>query len=66
MLKEGVDFYFNESGYMVFSRQYHLNRGYCCKNGCLNCPWKTMRKEEKTKTEIFFLDVTENGSGTGD
>lgn len=40
MLKEGADFYFNEYGYMVFTKEYHINRGYCCKNGCLNCPWK--------------------------
>ena len=22
------------------SRQFLLNRGYCCENGCLNCPYK--------------------------
>lgn len=36
---EGVDFYFNEDGFMVFTETYHLNRGYCCKNKCKHCPW---------------------------
>ncbi|HXR84860.1 MAG TPA: DUF5522 domain-containing protein [Hanamia sp.] len=38
-LKEGIDFYFNESGLMVFTKEYHLKRGYCCGKGCQNCPY---------------------------
>jgi hypothetical protein len=40
MLKENIDFYINEDGYIVFTKEYHLKRGYCCKNKCLNCPWE--------------------------
>lgn len=43
---EKGDYYFNEEGLMVFTEQYHLKRGYCCKNICLNCPWNY--KGEKT------------------
>ncbi len=39
MLVEGVDYYINEDGNFVFTKEYHLKRGYCCKNKCLNCPW---------------------------
>ncbi|QEC78789.1 DUF5522 domain-containing protein [Mucilaginibacter ginsenosidivorax] len=39
MLKEGIDYYINEDGNFVFTKQYHLARGYCCKNKCLHCPW---------------------------
>ncbi|MDP1817469.1 MAG: DUF5522 domain-containing protein [Leadbetterella sp.] len=35
-----ADFYFNNEGLMVFTREYHLKRGYCCKSNCLNCPYK--------------------------
>ncbi|MEB3300294.1 MAG: DUF5522 domain-containing protein [Candidatus Sericytochromatia bacterium] len=35
---EGVD-YVLESGLMVFTAGYLLRRGYCCRNGCRNCPW---------------------------
>ena len=37
-LEEG-DFYINEDGYRVFTAQYLLKRGYCCKNGCKHCPY---------------------------
>jgi len=39
MLTEGTDYYINEDGNWVFTRQYHLKRGHCCKNKCLHCPW---------------------------
>lgn len=38
-MKEQVDYYFNEEGLMVFTSEYHLKRGYCCKNECKHCPW---------------------------
>lgn len=31
--------YYTPEGTFVFTEQYHLNRGYCCKNGCLHCPY---------------------------
>ncbi|HPA36204.1 MAG TPA: DUF5522 domain-containing protein [Chitinophagales bacterium] len=37
---EQEDYYLDEIGRMVFTEQYHLKRGYCCKNGCKHCPWK--------------------------
>lgn len=43
---EGVDFYFNDAGLMVFTERYHLKRGKCCKNKCLHCPWKYGQKEK--------------------
>ncbi|MBP7478209.1 MAG: hypothetical protein KA797_06785 [Chitinophagales bacterium] len=24
---------------MVFTREYHLKRGYCCGSKCLHCPY---------------------------
>lgn len=35
---EGIDFYF-EDGLMVLTRNYLLNRGYCCSNKCRHCPY---------------------------
>lgn len=34
-----ADYYFDTNGLMVFSRAYHLKRGYCCGNGCRHCPY---------------------------
>ncbi|MBI4041315.1 MAG: hypothetical protein HY390_05570 [Deltaproteobacteria bacterium] len=41
------DFYYNKEGLMVFTRSYHLRRGYCCKSGCLHCPYG-FRQQENT------------------
>lgn len=38
-LVEGEDFYW-EGGLMVFTRAYHLKRGYCCGSGCRHCPYE--------------------------
>lgn len=38
-LVEHVDFYYNEAGLMVMTEKYHLERGCCCGNGCLQCPY---------------------------
>lgn len=46
-MREGVDFYFNENGFMVFTETYHLKRGYCCKNKCRHCPWRFGREKVK-------------------
>jgi hypothetical protein len=42
-LVEGIDYYV-ENGYTVFKEVYHLNRGYCCGNGCRYCPYKASEK----------------------
>jgi hypothetical protein len=36
---EGEDYYVNESGLVVFTAKYLLERGYCCGNGCKHCPF---------------------------
>ena len=45
------DYYFNEDGLMVFTREYHLKRGFCCKNNCLNCPYTDLPTEEKQNSD---------------
>lgn len=37
-LREGFHFYM-ENGFFVFTAQYHLLRGSCCKSGCRHCPY---------------------------
>jgi hypothetical protein len=44
-MEEGVDYYFNEAGLMVFTAAYHLKRGSCCKNKCKHCPWGYGKKK---------------------
>jgi hypothetical protein len=53
-MEENKDFYI-ENGYYVFTEQYHLKRGYCCKSGCRHCPWAykkhVLSKEQKQSEE---------------
>lgn len=50
---EEGDFYFDKMGYRIFTEQYLLKRGYCCKNGCKHCPYgwdiKTQTFKKNTK-----------------
>ena len=39
-LIEHIDYYINEDGYVVLTEKYHLDRGYCCGNGCKHCPFQ--------------------------
>ncbi len=50
---EDGDYYLEESGLMVFTEQYHVKRGYCCKNKCRHCPWDygRMRAEKNDGPE---------------
>jgi len=47
------DCYFTEEGFLVFTEQYHLKRGYCCQSGCRHCPYGFNTKlGEKDKSPI--------------
>jgi hypothetical protein len=59
-LVEGIDFYYNGEGYMVFTEKYLLHTGYCCGNGCRHCPYnyenvpepkRTVLRDEKKKNK---------------
>ena len=47
---EGVD-YIIEDGMLVFTREFHLKRGFCCKNGCKNCPYSIHNESKITKPD---------------
>jgi hypothetical protein len=52
-LIEGVHYYMNEEGFVVLTRQYHLERGYCCGNGCLHCPFDYENVPEPRRSEVI-------------
>lgn len=39
-LVEHTDYYINKEGFVVLTEKYHLEKGYCCGNGCLHCPYQ--------------------------
>ncbi len=34
-----VDYYIDSEENLVFTKEYHLKRGYCCQSGCRHCPY---------------------------
>ena len=38
--KENKELYYLENGRVVFTEQYHINRGHCCGNNCRHCPYE--------------------------
>jgi len=53
-LIEGIHFYINKDGYIVFTEKYHLEKGSCCGMGCLHCPYQYENVEEPRRS--FLLD----------
>lgn len=42
--------YYIENGLYVFTEQYHLKRGHCCKSGCRHCPYGFNDKKKDIKS----------------
>ncbi|HOO83697.1 MAG TPA: DUF5522 domain-containing protein [Prolixibacteraceae bacterium] len=38
-LVEGIDYIIGKQGYRVMTAHYLAKRGWCCGNGCQNCPY---------------------------
>ena len=45
---EGLHFYL-EDGMFVFTELYHLQRGYCCRNGCRHCAYGFLLSRQESK-----------------
>jgi uncharacterized protein DUF5522 len=53
-LIEGIDFYYNEDGYIVLTEKYHLEKGFCCGNGCTHCPYNYKNVPEPKRSELMM------------
>ena len=52
---EGVHYYINEEGLIVFTERYLKERGYCCGNGCKHCPYDYINVPEPKRSELLRL-----------
>ena len=59
-LIEGTDYYINDKGYVVLTEKYHLDRGYCCGNGCKHCPYDYEMVPEPKRTELIRCQQLKN------
>ncbi|HOZ83860.1 MAG TPA: DUF5522 domain-containing protein [Niabella sp.] len=50
---ENSQYYFNEDGLVVFTEAYHLQRGHCCGNGCLHCPYDYEKVSEPRRSVLI-------------
>lgn len=50
---EGIHYYINEAGLVVMTEKYLCDRGYCCGNGCLHCPFEYENVEEPRRSELL-------------
>jgi hypothetical protein len=55
---EGEDYYLSKNGLVTFTAAYLLRRGYCCGNGCTNCPFGYEAVPEPKRT--LFLERRKN------
>lgn len=49
--------YYEEDGKIVFTREYHLKRGYCCDSGCRHCPYKKDKKQYNLDDRILWAGL---------
>jgi len=49
---EGIHYYINEQGLVVLTARFHLDRGYCCGNGCKHCPYDYERVPEPRRSVL--------------
>jgi len=61
-LTEGIHYYFNQQGLIVLTEKYHLERGYCCGNGCLHCPYHYESVPEPRRTQLLRKKSGETSS----
>ena len=50
---EDIHYYFNENGLIVLTETYLRERGYCCGNGCIHCPYEYENVPEAKRTELM-------------
>lgn len=49
---EGIHYYYNREGLIVLTAAFHLQRGHCCGNGCLHCPYNYVNVAEPKRTQL--------------
>ena len=52
-MQEGRDYYITQAGLLVFTAHYLRERGYCCGNGCLNCPYNYEQVPEPRRSQLL-------------
>ncbi len=62
MLTEPKDYYILPDGRLVFTTTYLSERGFCCGNGCMHCPYDHINVPEPKRTELLQKRGDEQGT----
>jgi len=60
-MRAGRDYYITDDGLLVFTAVYLSDRGYCCGNGCLNCPYDYMKVPEPKRSQLLEKRGSDEG-----
>jgi hypothetical protein len=52
-MREGEDYHILPDGRLVMTAAYLLKRGWCCGNGCLNCPYDYAEVPEPKRSTLL-------------
>ena len=55
-------YYYNEKGLIVMTEEFHINRGFCCGNGCLHCPYEPKHIKGNIELEEQFKKINNGNS----
>lgn len=47
------DLFYNGDGFVALTKEYLLQRGYCCGNGCVNCPYDYKAVPEPRRSRLL-------------
>ncbi len=59
-LIEGEHYYMSPEGRVVFTEKYHLEKGFCCGNGCRHCPYDYEQVAEPRRSQLLQERQTQN------
>ena len=62
-MEEGKHYYILPDGRLVFTALYLAERGFCCGNGCLNCPYDYIKVQEPGRS-VLLKERETNGKRT--
>ena len=59
------DYYILPNGLLVFTAEFLLKRGFCCGNGCLNCPYEYIKVPEPKRGLLLKQRETDEKGKNG-
>jgi hypothetical protein len=61
-LTEGVHYYRDEFGNIVFTGKFLLEKGTCCGMGCLHCPYHYANVSEHLRNDLINARIKKENS----